>query len=87
MEKNIDITLNELNIVVDEAIDCINIKKYEINKWQKIYKEIFGENCEEEIFLPTINHSNDEYKDIEMKQLKKYLEKSLYELTTNFMAS
>jgi len=74
MEKNIDITLNELNIVVDEAIDCINIKKYEINKWQKIYKEIFGENCEEEIFLPTINHSNDEYKDIEMKQLKKYLE-------------
>lgn len=74
MEKNIDITLNELNIVVDEAIDCINIKTDEINKWQKIYKEIFGENCEEEIFLPTINHSNDEYKDIEMKQLKKYVE-------------
>lgn len=73
MEK-IDITLNELNIVVDEAIDYINIKKDEINKWQEIHKEIFGENCEEEIILPTINHSKDEYKDIEMKELKKYLE-------------
>jgi hypothetical protein len=74
MEKNIDITLNGLNIVVDEAIDYINIKKDEINKWQEIHKEIFGENCEEEIILPTINHSKDEYKDIEMKELKKYLE-------------
>jgi len=70
---NIDSTINQLN-TIDNAIDYINILKNEIKKCQVIHKKMFGENCCDDIILPNINHSVDEYQNIVMKEMKKYLE-------------
>jgi hypothetical protein len=72
--ESIDKALKFLD-TIDDAIDYIHMLKEEIKNCQIIHNKMFGKNCCDDINLENITKNNeDEYKSVEMLEMKNYLE-------------